>query len=115
VGPEEPSQGFGGLNFYGRWGGRRGFSPIEGCREIDKQVFVELRRVHRRLIDKQLEAEAKRRGLKFRKYKGPRRLDGLTLFVLDTPTIAGRLEEWACGEALRKSLERQAVSNALAT
>lgn len=113
-GQKTPPEGFGGLNFYGRWGGRRGFSPVEGCREIDKRVFVELRRVYRRLIQKQLEAEAKRRGLKVRKYKGPRRLDGLTLFVQDAPTLAGRLEDWAWGEALRKAMGRDTVSDAIA-
>jgi hypothetical protein len=105
-GQKTPPDGFGGLAFYGRWGGRAaGFVPIEGCRVIDEHVFYILRRVYRRMIDGKLRREAAQRGLKYRPYKGPRGRDGLTLFMADAVANAVRLEEWASAEAMRKMVE----------
>jgi hypothetical protein len=108
-GQKSPPEGFGGLAFYGRWGSREGFVPLEGRREVDRAVFVEMRRVYRRYIDGVLRREAAAAGLPFRPYRGPRGLDGLTGFVADAMSFAGRVEEWAAREALRKAVERSGL------
>ncbi|MEA3077434.1 MAG: hypothetical protein QOF60_2342 [Actinomycetota bacterium] len=103
-GQKTPPEGFGGLAFYGRWGGRRGFEPMEGARQIEDRVFYELRRVYRRYVSGQMRQEAERQGRKSRPYQGPRGRDGLTAFVPDAVALASRLQMWAEGEAARKAL-----------
>lgn len=105
-GQKTPPEGFGGLAFYGRWGGRQGFEPLEGCREVERAVFLEMRRVYRRMIDGQMRREAEADGRRYRRFRGPRGCDGLTGFVRDAVSVAGRVEEWAQGEALRKMMDR---------
>jgi hypothetical protein len=97
---KNPPEDFGGLAFYGRWAGPGGrFAPLEMRRTVDRQVWLELRRVYRRYIDGQMRRlSGGKRG-----YKGPRGVDGLTVFnVKDAPDFARRMEEWAMGEATRK-------------
>jgi hypothetical protein len=103
-GQKTPPEGFGGLAFYGRWGRAQGFVPLEGRREVDRAVFVEMRRVYRRMIDGVQRREAAIDGRRYRRFRGPRGLDGLTGFVRDAVSVAGRVEEWAHGEALRKAM-----------
>lgn len=103
-GQKTPPEGFGGLAFYGRWGGRQGFVPLEGRRELDRAVFVEMRRVYRRYIEEVQRREAEAMGLRYRRYRGPRGLDGLTGFARDAIGLAGRVEEWAYEQVLQKAM-----------
>ena len=94
-GQKTPPDGFGHLRFYGRWGSGVGFEPFDGAREIDRQVFVELRRLYRKLIRVSQSREAEATGMRYRAYRGPRGLDGLTAFVSEAPSLAARAEAWA--------------------
>jgi len=100
-GQKTPPDNFGGLAYYGRWGGKAGFVPLEGRRDIDAAVYYKIRRVYRRCVDDRQGAVAKARGLSYRRYRGPRGRDGLTLFVPEAVDLAGRVEDWATGEVVR--------------
>jgi hypothetical protein len=104
MGQKSPPEGFGGLAFYGVWGQRQGFIPAEGVRDVDRDVFVELRRLYRRVVQKRMAAAAVAAGKKPRKYKGPRGMDGLTAFVPDAMALGTRAQEWAMGHVLSKPL-----------
>lgn len=92
-GQKSPPEGFGGLRFYGRWG--RGFDPVEGQAEVPKPVYKHMRRLFVRLVDEKMKADAKAQGRKHRRYKGPRGLDGLTLFTPNATGLVQKVEEWA--------------------
>lgn len=109
-GQKSPPDGFGGLAFYGRWGGAQGFEPLESCREVDRWTMVEMRRVYVQLVDRKMRADAEAQGRKHRRYRGPRGLDGMTGFSPDAIGLAIRVEEWARGEALAKRARRGALS-----
>lgn len=96
-GQKSPPEGFGGLRFYGRWG--RDFEPVEGLAELPKPVYKQMRRLLVRLVDEKMKAEAKAEGRKHRRYKGPRGLDGLTLYTPNGIGLGRKVEEWAWGVA----------------
>jgi len=104
-GQKTPPEGFGGLSFYGRWGGRTGFVPLEGCNEIDRRVFDVLRRYYWRYAAKAQARDAVAMGLKPRKFKRPRGHDGLTAFTPDGVGFGMRMEEWAVGHVLSRMAE----------
>jgi REP element-mobilizing transposase RayT len=91
-------EGFGSLRFYGVWGKKVGFVPMETTHEVSKRVYVVLRRLYRRCLEAR---ERARRGKRWR-WQG-RGLDGITLYdVRDAPVLARRAEQWAEDEALRR-------------
>jgi hypothetical protein len=103
-GQKAPPDGFGGLAFYGRWGGKSGFLPVEGARQVEAAAFFHMRRVYRRLVVEQLRREAAQLGELSKGYRGPRGRDGLTVFLSNAPAIAARVEAWAEETAIGKTM-----------
>lgn len=96
LGQKDPPKDFGGLAFYGRWGKKEGFEPVEGVRSVEKDVWLEMRRIAVKLRDRKLRAEELRRGLPYRKADRVRGHDGVVVFGLaDGVALGSKVEAWA--------------------
>ena len=47
---KQPPEGFGGMNFYGRWGKKEGFNPIVTEEWVNERAWYDLRRMVRRMM-----------------------------------------------------------------
>jgi hypothetical protein len=93
---KQPPEGFGGLSFYGRWGGKQGFKPMVTEAEIDERTGLELRRVLVRWQQQKMRDAARKGGWDYRKGGGGSRgRDGLTVFDVNGREWMPRLLEWA--------------------
>lgn len=96
LGQKSPPKDFGGLAFYGRWGKKEGFEPVEGVRPVEKDAWMEMRRVAVRLAAEKLRAQEERMGVPHRRFRGPRGNDGVVVFDLaDGVATGSRVEAWA--------------------
>ena len=115
---KRPPEGFGGLRFYGRWGGNQGFKPIVTEAQVDERTGLELRRVLLRWQQQKRREEARRGGWDYRKRGGGSRgRDGLTVF--DVNGRSGSLD-FSAGRTTWPARRQQgrscgATSTALAT
>ena len=102
---KQPPEGFGGLKFYGRWGGKKeGFVPVVSVTEMDERVGLELRRVLRRMMLGKMQESARRTGRRMPRNAGRSRgRDGLTVFGVDGSLVGPRLLAWAETVALEKA------------
>ena len=104
---KKPPEGFGGGRWWGRWGQGQGFKPMTSVGDLGLYVFVEYRRMQLALARKQMAAMAARFGKKARGWRGPRGLDGMTLYVRDGVAFDERAREWAERLAGWKDEDRQ--------
>ena len=102
-------ENFGGGRWWGRWGQAQGFKPTSAAGDLGLYVFVEYRRMQLTLARKQMALAAQRYGKKPRKWKGPRGLDGMTLYVRDGAAFDERAREWATRLAAWKDEDRDEV------
>jgi hypothetical protein len=103
---KNPPEGFGGLAFYGRWGGKQGFKPMVTESELSERVGLEIRRVLRRMMLGKRREVAKRYGRRVTPRESRSRgRDGLTVFGVDGTTIGPRLIEWAQQVVLDKEAQ----------
>jgi hypothetical protein len=103
-GQKNPPEGFGGLRFYGRWGGKDGFRPVVTEASLDERTGIELRRVMVRWQQQKMRQAAERTGRTYRKGAGGTRgRDGLTVFDIDGRRHGPRLIEWAFRLAAQKA------------
>lgn len=100
---KQPPPGFGSLKFYGRWGGRQGFTPVVTETVINEQVALELRRMLARLRLGKMREVAERTGRPLnRDAARVRGHDGLTVFGVNGTEVGPRLLECAERVALDK-------------
>jgi hypothetical protein len=93
---KNPPEGFGGLAYYGRWGGKQGFKPIVAETELSERVGLEIRRVMQRMMLGKRREVAKRYGRKVTPRESRSRgRDGLTVFGVDGTKVGPRLIDWA--------------------
>lgn len=105
---KNPPDGFGGLSFYGRWGGKQGFNPMVTESELDERVGLEIRRVLRRMMLGKRREVAKLYGRKVTPRESRSRgRDGLTVFGVDGTEIGPRLIQWAQQIVLEKEARPQ--------
>jgi hypothetical protein len=102
---KEVPEDFGGLKFYGRWGGKeKGFNPIVTEAQLDERAGLELRRVMRRWQEEKKRETARRLGYRYRKGAGRSRgRDGLTVFDVDGRRLGPILLRWAQDLAMQKT------------
>lgn len=101
---KQPPEGFGGLKFYGRWGGKQGFKPVVTEAEVDERTGLELRRVLVRWQRQKMRDAARRGGWEYRKGAGgPRGRDGLTVFDVNGRDLLPSLLAWANDLASQKA------------
>ena len=103
---KNPPDGFGGMAFYGRWGGKDGFKPVVTEAELDERVGLEIRRVLRRMLLGKRREVAKRYGRKVTPRESKSRgRDGLTVFGVDGTKVGPVLIEWAQQVVLYKEAQ----------
>jgi hypothetical protein len=91
-GQKEAPPGFGSP---GRLWGVWDVDGLEGEREVSPQVAMQIRRVLFHLYRARIARSRAERGLRPVKVRRTRGRDGLTVFALDGPEVAGRLVTWA--------------------
>jgi hypothetical protein len=101
---KQAPEGFGGLKFYGRWGGNRGFEPVVTEAEVDERTGLELRRILVRWQQQKMRDAARRGRWEYRKGKGGSHgRDGLTVFDVNGRAWLPRLLDLASNLASQKA------------
>jgi hypothetical protein len=117
---KEPPEGFGPVHrYWGIWGKKEGFSPVERTEEVSPDVAAQLERRSVLLVRLRLRAQAQWRDTEGRvgNFDQRRWGDGVTLYGV-RPEEQARLRNWAeaaarrnPGWAVRRRSEAQAAEN----